>query len=119
MVGVNSPVGVGNLYQSISAAAYHGKAIRLRAWLRLEGAGDPSDRAQLWLSVDRGKSSGGSFEDASGPNRPVQRDEWVEREITAEIPKGATFIEFGIMSYGRRAHAWVDDVSFEVLAISR
>ena len=113
VLGVNSPVGVGNLYQSISAATYRGKSIRLRAWLRLEGAADPSDRAQLWLSVDRGKSTGGPFENTGGPNRPVQRDEWVEREITAEIPKDATFIEFGIMSYGR-GRAWVDDVSFEV-----
>jgi hypothetical protein len=32
----NSPVRVGNLYQSISAAANRGKTVRLRAWLRLE-----------------------------------------------------------------------------------
>ena len=117
VLGVNSPVGVGNLYQSISAAVYRGKTIRLRAWLRLEGAADPSDRAQLWLSVDRGNGTVQSFEKTNGMIRPVQSDEWAAREITAEIAKDATFIEFGIMSYGR-GRAWVDDVSFEVLAIS-
>jgi hypothetical protein len=117
VLGVNSPVGVGNLYQSISAAAYRGKTIRLRAWLRLEGVADPSDRAQLWLSVDRGQGTVQSFEKTNGMIRPVQSDEWAEREIIAEIAQDATFIEFGIMSYGR-GRAWVDDVSFEVLAIS-
>ena len=114
VLGVNSPVGVGNLYQSISAAAYRGRTIRLRAWLRLEGAADSSDRAQLWLSVDRGDGAVRSFETRNGLNRPVQSDEWAEREITAEIAKDATFIEFGIMSYGR-GRAWVDDVSFDTV----
>jgi hypothetical protein len=114
VLGVKSPVGVGNLYQSISAAAYRGKTIRLRAWLRLEDAADASDRAQLWLSVDRGKGTVQSFENTNSMNRPVQSDEWAEREITAEIAKDATFIEFGIMSYGR-GRAWVDDVSFEIV----
>ena len=38
--------------QSFSAAAYRGKTVRLRAWVRVE-AGAPGDRAQMWLKVDR------------------------------------------------------------------
>jgi hypothetical protein len=112
VVLANSPVRVGNLYQSVSAAAYRGKTVRLRAWLRLEDAVDTSDRAQLWLSVDRAggkRGSSGNMDD-----RPVQTDAWTEREILVPIPGDATFIEFGVMSYGR-GRAWVDDVSFEVL----
>jgi hypothetical protein len=117
VLGMNSPVRVGNLYQTVSAAAYRGKTIRLRAWLRLEGAADPSDRAQLWLSVDRAKSKEGFFEDTNGRNRPVQRDEWAERDIVAQIAADATFIEFGIMSYGR-GRAWVDDASFDIVGVA-
>jgi hypothetical protein len=112
VVLVNSAVRVGNLYQSVSAAAYRGKTVRLRAWLRLEDAVDASDRAQLWLSVDRAggkRGSSGNMDD-----RPVQTDAWTEREIVVPIPGDATFIEFGVMSYGR-GRAWVDDVSFEVI----
>lgn len=112
VVLANSPVRVGNLYQSVSAAAYRGKTVRLRAWLRLEDAVDMSDRAQLWLSVDRAggkRGSSGNMDD-----RPVQTDAWTEREIVVPIPSDATFIEFGVMSYGR-GRAWVDDVSFEVV----
>ena len=107
----NSPVRVGNLYQSISAAAYRGKMIRLTAWLRMEAA-DPGDRAQMWLSVDRGTGKEALFENMN--DRPVQSDDWTRREITAEIDGNANFIEFGIMTYGR-GRAWVDGMSFEVI----
>jgi hypothetical protein len=112
VVLANSPVRVGNLYQSVSAAAYRGKTVRLRAWLRLEDAVDTSDRAQLWLSVDRAggkRGFSGNMDD-----HPVQTGAWTEREIVVPIPGDATFIEFGVMSYGR-ARAWVDDVSFDVV----
>ena len=47
-------------------------------------------------------------------DRPVQTSAWTEREIVVPIPGDATFIEFGVMSYGR-GRAWVDDVSFEAV----
>jgi hypothetical protein len=112
VVLANSPVRVGNLYQSVSAARYRGKTLRLRAWLRLEDAVDTNDRAQLWLSVDRAggkRGLSGNMDD-----HPVQTDAWTEREIVVPIPGDATFIEFGVMSYGR-GRAWVDDVSFDVV----
>jgi hypothetical protein len=107
----NSPVRVGNLYQSISAAAYRGKVVRISAWLRMESA-DRADRAQMWLSVDRGKGREGLFENMN--DRPVQSAEWTRREIVAEIDNDAVFIEFGVMTYGR-GRAWVDSVSFETV----
>ena len=107
----NSTVRVGNLYQSISAAAYRGKTVRMGAWLRMESA-DPGDRAQMWLSVDRGNGKDGFFESMN--NRPVQSDDWTYRVITVDIDPDASFIEFGVMTYGR-GRAWVDSVSFEVI----
>src|SRR5665213_549135 len=59
----NVPRPAGNLMQSFGAAAYAGKTVRLRAWLRVESffvspalglrLPAPEDRAELWLTVER------------------------------------------------------------------
>jgi len=118
----NVPNATGNLMQSFSAAAYAGKTVRLRAWLRLEslfvsqalGLRLPSDedRGQLWLTVDRTnrrKGFSGNTDD-----RPVRSSEWTETEIVGEVDKDAEFINFGIQSFGG-GRVWVDDVTFDVI----
>ena len=121
-----APVLIGYLMQSFSAAPYRGRTVRLRAWLKLEprSAGDlvnsllrmeapPSeDSAQMWLSVDRENHRGGFFDNMD--DRPVRSAEWARYEISGAIDQDARFIEIGVMSIGR-GHAWVDDVSFEVV----
>jgi hypothetical protein len=107
---VNAPSPFGSLMQSFGAASYRGKTIRLRAWLRVEDAGD-SDRGQLWLSVDR--MSGRSAFPDNRNQRTIDSEEWTPLEVEAAIADDATFINFGIMAFGR-ARVWVDDVSFEV-----
>jgi hypothetical protein len=102
---------VGNLMQSFRAAAYRGKTVRLRAWLRVE-AGGPGDRAQMWLRVDRPNGKVGFLEDMDG--RPVRAAEWTNCEIVAEIDGDAEFVDFGVRSMGR-GRVWVDDVSFEIV----
>ena len=77
-----APDSVGNLMQSFRAAAYRGKTVRLRAWVRVE-AGGPEDRAQMWLRVDRPNGKVGFLEDMDG--RPVRSAEWTSCEIVAEI----------------------------------
>jgi hypothetical protein len=119
----NVPRPVGNLMQSFSAAAYAGKLVRLRAWLRLEPfffsplsglrVPDPEDRAQLWLSVERTNRRRGFSENMD--ERPVRSTEWTETEIVGEVDKDAQFINFGVLSIGG-ARVWVDDVSFEVVS---
>jgi hypothetical protein len=124
MVPANMPKAVGNLMQSFSAAAYRGKTVRLRAWLRLEttyatatGLRFPpdsgGDRAQLWLTVECSKRRPG-FSDNTD-DRPVLAGEWTQREIVGAIDDDAQFIRFGVMSIGG-GRAWVDDVSFEVIS---
>lgn len=122
MVPRNVPRPVGNLMQSFSAAAYAGKTVRLRAWLRLEvvfmtasgirlpEGGD--DRAQMWLNVERTNHRSG-FSDYMD-DRPVRSGNWTRCEITGEINEDARFINFGVMSVGG-GRVWVDDVSFEVI----
>lgn len=118
----NVPNATGYLMQSFSAAAYAGKTIRLRAWLRLEalfvspslGLRLPSneDRGQLWLTVERSNRRKGFS--ATTDEHPVRTPEWAEAEIIGEIDKDAEFITFGIQSIGG-GRVWVDDVSFDVI----
>ena len=102
---------VGNLMQSFRAAAYRGKTVRLRAWVRVE-AGGPGDRAQMWLHVNRPNGRVGFMEDMDG--RPVRAAEWTNCEIVAEIDSDAEFVDFGVRSMGR-GRVWVDDVSFDIV----
>ena len=106
-----APDSVGNLMQSFRAAAYRGKTVRLRAWVRVEAAG-PGDRAQMWLRVDRPNGKVGFLEDMDG--RPVRAAEWTSCEIVAEIDSDAQFVDFGVKSIGR-GRVWVDDVSFDIV----
>jgi hypothetical protein len=118
----NVPKAVGYLMQNFSAAAYTGKTVRLRAWIKLESfftapmpvglrLPNPEDRAQMFLNVERSNRRHG-FSD-SMDDRPVRSTDWTQVEIVAEIDSDAQFINFGVMSIGG-GRVWVDDVSFEV-----
>jgi hypothetical protein len=123
MAPVNVPRPEGNLMQSFNAAAYRGKTVRLRAWLRLDQFfpsptgglrfPDPADRGQLWLKVERPNRRTG-FSD-SMDDRPVRSAEWTPCEIVGEIDEDAQSINFGVMSIGG-GRVWIDDVSFEVIS---
>jgi hypothetical protein len=110
-VPANEPRPLSDLMQSFGAAAYRGKVVRLRAWLRLEASG-PDDRAQMWLSVDREHHRAGFYDNMD--DRPVRSPEWTQCQIVGKIEQDAVFIDIGIMSIGR-GRAWVDDVSFEIV----
>jgi hypothetical protein len=78
--------------------------------LRVEDA-EEGDRGQLWLSVDR-MSGRSAFLDNRN-QRTADAEDWTPLEIETAIADDATFINFGIMAFGR-ARVWVDDVSFDV-----
>jgi tetratricopeptide (TPR) repeat protein len=111
LVPANAPTPFANLMQSFSAAAYRGKTVRLRAWLKLEPAA-AGDHAQMWLSVDRSNRQRGFFDNMD--DRPIRSMDWTRCEISCPVDRDATFINFGVMSLGR-GKVWVDDVSFEVV----
>jgi hypothetical protein len=125
MVPRNVPGQDGYLMQSFSAAAYTGKTVRLRAWVRLETffvtsfgvrLPDPEDKAQMWLNVERANRRNGFSDDMH--DRPVRTSEWTMCEIVGEIDEDARFIIFGVRSIGG-GRVWVDDVSFDVIQNSR
>lgn len=106
-----APSPVSSLMQSFSAAAYRGKTIRLRAWLRLESV-DAQDHAQMFLRVDRANRQTGFFDNMS--DRPVRSAEWTRCEIVCPVDGDATFVDFGFMSIGKGT-VWVDEVSFDAV----
>ena len=112
LVPANAPAPVVSLMQSFSAAAYRGKTVRFRAWLRLE-AFDPEGRAQMLLSVDRANRQAGCFDNMS--DRPIRTAEWKPFEIVCRVEPDATFINFGVIALGLLTRVWVDDVSFEIV----
>lgn len=119
---VNVPGQAGDLKQSFSAAAYRGKTVRFRGWLKLEQffvtafggvrALGADDRAQLWVSVERTNGQIG-FSD-SMDHRPVRSSNWSPAEIVGQIDPDARTVHLGVMSFGG-ARAWVDELSFEVI----
>jgi hypothetical protein len=102
----------GNLMQTFSAAAYRGKTVRLHAWLRVDGDG-PEDRTQMWLRVDRPNRQVGFFDNMQ--NRPVHSSKWTSCEIVGKVAPDADKLNFGVIVYGN-GRAWIDDVTFEVVA---
>jgi hypothetical protein len=94
---------VANLMQSFSAAAYRGKTVRLRAWMRVDRS-EANDRGQAWLRTGQGKQD----------EQEVGAAEWGVREIVREIEPDAEFIDFGFSSVGRGT-VWVDGVTFELV----
>jgi tetratricopeptide (TPR) repeat protein len=100
----NAAIRAGGLDQSFKAAAYRGKTLRLRAWLRLEG-GSPEDYARMYLNVDR----------ATGPSCSAQKAEWTRCEISTRVGEDASNIDFGFMSFGG-AQVWIDGVSLEIVS---
>ena len=101
----------GNLMQSFSAAAYRGKTVRLRAWLKVEAA-SPEDRAQMWLHVLRPSGKPGFLDNMD--DRPVRPSGWTPCEIVAEVDRDAQFLDFGVSATGR-GRVWIDEVSFDIV----
>jgi tetratricopeptide (TPR) repeat protein len=112
------PDSPGRLMQSFSAAAYRGKTVRLRAWLKVE-AGAPGDHAQIFLQVQGPNRRSGTraekdlqanLSEQAFPNEPG----WTMREVSGKVDKDAQFLEFGFSTFGH-GRVWIDDVSFEVV----
>jgi len=103
-----SAEGFGTLTQVFKAGAYHGKRVRMSAWMKTENA----DSAQLWMRLDGEKRMLG-FDNMD--NRPVKgTTKWKKYEITLDVPEATVNIAFGAFVVGK-GQAWVDDFQFEVV----
>src|SRR5579863_8081368 len=93
----------GGIEQTIPAAMYRGKPVRLSAWLR--------KGAQLWLRVNRPDQSTSLLDNLA--DKPVRASEWTRSEISLFISQNAESIEFGVSAVGA-GPAEVRDVSLDV-----
>ena len=99
----------GNVMQTVDAAAYRGKRVRLRGAVRVEGE---TANAGLWLRVDRPTKQMGFFDNMG--DRPIRSAQWAYYEITGDIEPDAETLNFGLMLQAKGS-AWLDDVTIEVL----
>lgn len=100
-----SPSRFGAVNQSIDAAEYRGKEIRLIAHVKtnVRGAGN---QGQLWLRVDRENMKRGFFDNMA--DRPIKSNEWKEYKITGRVNDDALNIVFGCFLMGE-GQVWIDD----------
>lgn len=101
--------GFGTLMQSINAANYVGKRVRLRASIKAENLGD---WAGLWMRVDREKTMV-AFDNMQ--NRSIKGTQtWSACDVVLDVPEDATGISFGVLLSGA-GQVWVSHVTFEVV----
>jgi hypothetical protein len=97
--------GFGTVTQSIDAAPYRGKDIKLRAFVRTHVEG-PGNQGQVWLRVDREGGRMGFFDNMD--DRPIRSPGWRVYEIQGHVAGDATGMSFGCFLRGSGS-VWVDD----------
>jgi hypothetical protein len=103
--------GFGTLMQSISAATYAGKRVRLSGWVKSQ---DIDDWAGLWMRVDKERETV-AFDNMQ--DRGIKGTEaWNTYDIVLDVPVDATSISFGILLTGV-GEVWMNDLSLEVVDI--
>jgi beta-lactamase regulating signal transducer with metallopeptidase domain len=101
--------GFGTLMQTIRAADYAGKRVRLRVSVRSQ---DVADWAGVWMRVDKEKTTV-AFDNMQ--NRAVKGTQpWKPYDVVLDVPDDATGISFGVLLSGS-GEVWISDVSFEVV----
>jgi beta-lactamase regulating signal transducer with metallopeptidase domain len=101
--------GFGTLMQSIKAADYAGKRVRIRAWVKSQ---DVADSAGVWMRVDKDKTVV-AFDNMQ--NRAIKGTQpWTAYDVVLDVPADATGISYGVLLTGA-GEVWINDVSFEVV----
>jgi len=105
---------VGTVFQSVDAAPYRGREVRLRAAVRTDvhSDGDGKDNhVKLGLRFNREGSSAGFFEKMI--DEPITDSTWARYEITGTVAGDADQIVFGGFLRGRGA-AYLDAFDLQV-----
>ncbi len=105
----------GTALQTIDAAEYRGKQIKLRAFVRAEVAGS-GNQGQLWLRVDRPNNVRGFFDNMG--DRPIRTGQWQSYEIEGTVDSDAVRIAWGGLLTGF-GQIWMDDVELLVRTTGR
>ena len=106
----SGPGGSGTLMQMCGADPFHGKRVRLSAYVKSEGV---EPWAGLWMRVDDpiGKILG--FDNMQ--DRPIMgTSDWQKYEVVLDVPEHSAQIAFGIVLSGK-GQVWLSNVQFEVV----
>lgn len=110
--GIDNGRNVAHLMQTIKADNYHGKRLRMSAYIKSEAV----ERAALWMRMDGEEMK--VFGLDTMDNRPIKGTaDWQKYEIVLDVPIETQQIVFGVNLKGS-GQIWIDDVRFEVVAPS-
>jgi hypothetical protein len=105
----------GTLAQVSSAAAYRGKSLQMRAFLR---SSEVAQRAGLWIRADDINGATVAFRNCFSPRAPqsfVERNTpWKEVEINLDVPDSAVALSYGAQLKGTGS-VWIDNITFNVI----
>lgn len=100
----------GTVFQSVDGAAFHGRKIRLKAFVKLESYSD-SSFAELYIhEYVNGKSN--NF--VRMIDNPIKSNIWTEYQIEIDISENAEKVNFGLILNGSGT-AFIDYIRFEYL----
>ena len=106
----DKPTGFGTLMQVFRADKYHGKRLRLTAYVKTR---DVETWAGIWMRVDDSDGAVAAFDNMQ--DRPLRGTlDWEQYEIVLDVPDKAQNISFGVLLAGKGT-AWADDFDFEVV----
>lgn len=92
--------------QGFNTGDYHGKRLRMSAWVKTDGV----QSAALWMRVNGSQRLLG-FDNMR--NRAIKgTTDWKKYEITLDLPEYTVFVCFGFSVTGK-GEAWADDFQFE------
>lgn len=102
------PAGFGTLMQTMDAAPYRGKRLRLVAEVRAE---DVKEWAGLWMRVDAEQHKTLAFDNME--QRAITGTKgWKRYEVVLDVAPQSVTISFGVLLAGP-GKVWLDDVRFE------
>jgi hypothetical protein len=97
------------LVTAIQANKYHGKRLRLSAFIKTDQV---KGSAQMWMRIDTEMKTVG-FDNMN--DRPVQgTSDWKKVEIVLDVPEESLNIHFGFFLIGT-GQAWADDFQLEIV----
>ncbi len=108
---VAKPAGFGTLMQQCMAEQFHGKRVRMSAWVKSENV---MNWAGLWMRVD-GSDASRVLAFDNMQSHPIKGTSgWSQYQIVLDVAPEAKDIAFGILLDGLGG-VWLDDVAFEVV----
>jgi hypothetical protein len=106
---VEKPNGFGTMMQSIDPTEYHGKRLRLSAYIK---AKEVTGWAGMWMRVDGPKESL-AFDNMQSRSIQGTRD-WTRYEVVLDVAPEARAVAFGLLLEGVGT-VWLDDVQLEIV----